>query len=1409
MVGAGGQGAVVRVRDAEAPERALVAKVLHVDAPRSALLDEFRLLARLGIPGLVVARDLAWDAETGAPFLVEDYAEGEDAEVYVRSARNVDERNARLEAVLAATLRVLADLHDAGFLHGDIKPAHLRWTPHGICVLDLGAAVVRSLDARGLTPAFAPPEVRAGGRPGVASDLYALGRTVVAIAAGTTSETSLRRRAPWVAPAMRELVEHLTAEHPRDRPGSAELALRALGHPRARRGRPPLLGREEEIARCFASTLPVLYLVGPSGSGKSHVLREMALRAVTQGQPARAIRLADEPPELLLALGAFLRGDPSAWPFAEAAPRGGLLLLDDRDQVGPDLSAALESYRCRTEEAGGVRLIVATENADRAPLPSVELLPLSDPVMRELGAAAGLTCGPPELREAAGSPGWLLARAGLGTLRPAAALERARHLEPPARALLAALALAGGALPRAIASTWGAAQLPGLIEEGLVVRRVQDASVSLACVASAGPLGEALGSPASADALADALLTTTEVTARALLALATGPHAPTRRSDLLRAAADAARSEGERGLEHEALRLLLSDPRRRDAAALVRFERLCRDLGGALHPEALGWLGEWAEADPSLRVLALRRRAEAEARAGEHEAARRSAESAYLAAGSDLAPRGLARSTQGAVALFRADWPAADGYLQEAKTLLASAELDDQEELARMEHNRGVVLLYRGNAAAAEASFEQSLSRKRRLGDRAGVRSCLLNLALARTKRAKYTESLLALGEALRLARSLGQVAGLAWCLAATAEVHVRQRHADHAERAIAEGLGLGAAVPASVRADLFLLRAEVALLRGAPADARAAVDEVPPGLVAGDAMVAAKVALVRAEATLARVPVARQRAAREAIAGIRAARRGELSDLEQRGLGLLRRARGYAEAPATKAPAEPASRLPSMVVLLPLLELARGGDGAQVLLAAAVRQWKAERAFLVGLDEAGHPALAHGCDREGLPIVEAARRIAMPVVDAAAASGEPVYLPEAAFDDDLGSSLAMAAPEPAPGLLRAVLVLEHRFRPRHFDGASPEVLAGYAALGQLALHLGGTASTRARGEGIARPPPAAPAAITTALPQTARRRRFPDIVGSSPMLERALGKLDLAIDADLPVLLTGETGVGKELFARALHENGPRAGAPFVAINCGAVPDALFEAELFGHAKGSFTGAERARPGLLARAEGGTLFFDEIGELPHARQAALLRVLETRTYRAVGSDDERSFDARIVAATHRDLAREVEKGTFRADLLFRLNVIEVRIPSLRERRSDVPLLVRAFEAKLGRSLSLSAEARAAIAGYDFPGNVRELLHLLERLSILRTRVEWGHLPRELRRGGRAPDAASHSSGVGTATGSAPLGDVTEEHREVELALAASGGNITHAAESLGLTRHGLKKRMVRLGLRPAKKDPS
>ncbi|HTN92316.1 MAG TPA: sigma 54-interacting transcriptional regulator, partial [Sorangium sp.] len=268
------------------------------------------------------------------------------------------------------------------------------------------------------------------------------------------------------------------------------------------------------------------------------------------------------------------------------------------------------------------------------------------------------------------------------------------------------------------------------------------------------------------------------------------------------------------------------------------------------------------------------------------------------------------------------------------------------------------------------------------------------------------------------------------------------------------------------------------------------------------------------------------------------------------------------------------------------------------------------------------------------------------------------------------------------------------------------------------------------------------------------------------------------------------------------------------------AVPDTLFEAELCGHARASFTGAERARPGLLARAEGGTLFLDELGELPLARQAALLRALESRRYRPVGSDDERPFDVRIVAATNRDLAQAVAERTFRQDLLFRVNAIEIHLPPLRDREGDVPLLLAGYLGRTGALIEIAPRALAALSAYAWPGNVRELAHLVQRLAALGVRrVELEHLPREVRASARRTPAAAErpasparplmagpvpppAAGRGS-SGEARHAPAEDDEREpIRRALAETGGNISRAAERLGITRHGLKKRMVRLGMR-------
>jgi two-component system response regulator AtoC len=287
-------------------------------------------------------------------------------------------------------------------------------------------------------------------------------------------------------------------------------------------------------------------------------------------------------------------------------------------------------------------------------------------------------------------------------------------------------------------------------------------------------------------------------------------------------------------------------------------------------------------------------------------------------------------------------------------------------------------------------------------------------------------------------------------------------------------------------------------------------------------------------------------------------------------------------------------------------------------------------------------------------------------------------------------------------------------------------------------------------------------------------------------------------------VLLTGESGTGKEVLARAIHSQSPRRSEAFVAINCAAIPEALLESELFGHSKGAFTGADRARRGLFLEADGGTLFLDEVGELPTALQAKLLRVLQEEEIRPLGESKSRRVDVRVLAATARDLEAEVGAGRFREDLFYRLNVVRLAVPPLRERPNDIPLLVDHFLARFRETLGkpvrgISDEALEKLVAYRWPGNVRELENVVERAIILAgsDRIGLSELPQNV----VMPQP-------GEATASRPTDySLRRARRLVEVeaiqrALRATGGNRTHAARLLEISHRALLYKLKEHGIR-------
>jgi two-component system response regulator AtoC len=364
-------------------------------------------------------------------------------------------------------------------------------------------------------------------------------------------------------------------------------------------------------------------------------------------------------------------------------------------------------------------------------------------------------------------------------------------------------------------------------------------------------------------------------------------------------------------------------------------------------------------------------------------------------------------------------------------------------------------------------------------------------------------------------------------------------------------------------------------------------------------------------------------------------------------------------------------------------------------------------------------------------------------------------------------------------------------------EGAMTAV--GEGAYDYLAKPIEPTELKRMVGEAIARRRLAA----TEAAPPTKQdAQAVAQIVGTTAAMLTVYKTVAHVAPTTATVLIVGESGTGKELVARAIHAKSPRANKPFVAINCGALPESILESELFGHERGSFTGASSQKHGLFEEARGGTLFLDEIGEISPKMQVQLLRVLQEGEIRRVGAAETIKVDVRVVAATNRDLKGEVAAGRFREDVLFRLQVVTVNVPPLRERRGDIPLLIKHFigrhSVRLGRTPPrVAPEVFEMLEGYEFPGNVRELSHIIERAMLLAREgvITASDLPPEV----------TSAYGVTVAAGGS-LGSLAEdwpslqvlERRYIDRVLSRTGGNKTRAAEVLGIDRRTLNRMFAR-----------
>jgi len=1316
-----------------------------------AAAPEFPELLAVGLAGAALGVELGQRVEPGTPYLVLSSAPGQSLANLLSEPTLTAAAREDLSLVVARDVgAALAALHGSGAAHGDVKPANIIVAAGQARLVDFGlSGSAQQAEVLGGTTHYLAPEVftQTGG-DARARDLWALGVTLLQIsepeAAPNADRTFDVRNQSALAPVVRALL----ACAPGARPSAGWVfrrALAAAGADRDTRDANDALRRRASVRRSYLSTRKNEIFAAARSKGARLDLQSpaadwvAACRALVEGiLKLRGRPLEDAPMPPLAPLDALSRARflvALVGPAAAAWPA----LRDLREEQL--LARLLELAETREPESF---TLAAIEHDAALDAPRAN----TDASAVEVALALGSALPDPAWLEWGES---LVLREG-GPLSLALALARAFRLR--------------GELGRALSFLSGFRQTGARIASAELCRRARDTASATAILAELEP--SALDAEQSERAAA----------IRARIALDAGDA--TSAASLLEPF-----TRGSHSLE---VRALLESSLGHAAAALDAATRA------------------------RLQATSEEERARAEGMIGFLAHARGEAEPALFAfrAASDLAARTGALLEEATYLTGLAAAATNLGELGEAlassrRALLLFEALGRTGDAARASLSAAVVYASAGAQHDARAAAFETVQRAKASGDQRcrGFAHLVLSDTVERSdeaiEHASRALSLLvaeddALAAAARLwargslvdvvrfdasARREGAAedARLEWW-AARASHELRAAEPSRADVPIAELNALSSArASLSVRGRALHLGAALAARIGDTDSARRL------GAAAGDA----------AREFLRRAPAELQISTR-ALGWVRALDLGVESNI----------------APAQIADVEALVRsLSQRDRLRPLL---------RQVVDALVLWTGVERGLLLLRAPGGKlkPRAARNLRRIDLGPEQLA--LSQSLAQRALASGEPVVAVDAAGDlPEVHESVhalklrsVLAVPLIARGEALGVVYLDDRVRRGAFGSRELSwvrlvgTLAAVAILdarSQLLLRRAARRAERAEAK-LARDLAQREAELDVAERELARSRdaretrfSYHSIVGQSEAVRGLLKLVDRVTSAEVPVLILGESGSGKELVARAIHENGPRAKQPFVSENCGAIPEGLLEATLFGHVRGAFTGATRPRAGLFEVADHGTFFLDEIAEMSLGMQTKLLRVLQNGELHPVGADTPRFVDVRVIGATHRDLESLVLSGKFREDLYYRLNVVSVRVPPLRERVGDVPLLVRHFVARYAqkRKVTISKAAMDALSAYRWPGNIRQLENEVRRALVLADDIV---TPDTL-----SPDVVAREGGEAAQVDALNLRGRVDalESELVRSALKRTQGNQTRAAELLGLSRFGLQKMIKRL----------